>query len=123
LQKGLGSRSKKMTEENDYKKEDGHGSLGNVQKLVHYSNYGVLSKVLRKTDKQNITLFSMAKGTEMTEHTSTKEGYAYVLEGDGVFNLEGKDIKMVKGVLIYMKKNAVHSLKANKNTSFLLLLT
>lgn len=99
------------------------GSLGNINSFISYSNGGILSKVLRKTDKQNITLFSMAKGTEMTEHTSTKEGYVYVLEGDGIFTLEGEEIKMAKGVLIYMKKNAVHSLKANKNTSFLLLLT
>lgn len=99
------------------------GSLGNLNSFISYSNGGIISKVLRKTDKQNITLFSMAKGTEMTEHTSTKEGYVYVLEGDGIFTLEEEDIKMAKGVLIYMKKNAVHSLKANKNTSFLLLLT
>ena len=32
--------------------------------------------------------------------------------------LDGRDIAMLPGVLIRMKKNAVHSLKAEENTSF-----
>ncbi len=92
----------------------------NVNELIEYPKEGVLSKELIKTKKANISLFCMAKGTDISEHTSTKEGFIYVLEGDGVFNLEGKDIIMTKGVIIFMKENAVHSLKANKNTSFIL---
>ncbi|MFC2143690.1 cupin domain-containing protein [Candidatus Aenigmatarchaeota archaeon] len=65
----------------------------------------------------------MAKGTEISEHTSTKQGFIYVIEGDGIFNLEGKDIQMSSGVFIHMKENAVHSLQANENTSFILVLT
>jgi quercetin dioxygenase-like cupin family protein len=64
----------------------------------------------------------MAEGKEISEHTSSKEGSILVLEGDGIFNLEGKDIKMEKGVFIHMAANAKHSLKANKNTSFILTL-
>jgi nitric oxide dioxygenase len=65
----------------------------------------------------------MAKGTEISEHTSTKQGFVYIIEGDGLFNLEGKDITMSSGVFIYMKDNATHSLKADENTSFILVLT
>ena len=62
----------------------------------------------------------MAKGTEISEHTSTKEGFVYVVEGKGTFNLEGKKITMLPGVFIFMKKSVVHSLKAVENTSFIL---
>ena len=62
----------------------------------------------------------MAKGAELGKHTSTKEGFIYVVEGKGIFNLEGKKIKMLPGVFIHMNNNAVHSLKAEKNTSFIL---
>ena len=92
----------------------------NINELIEYPKEGVLSKELIKTKKVNISLFCMAKGTDISEHTSTKEGFIYVLEGDGIFNLEGKDIIMTKGVIIFMKENAVHSLRANKNTSFIL---
>ncbi|MBI2630115.1 cupin domain-containing protein [Candidatus Pacearchaeota archaeon] len=93
-----------------------------IKKLIEYPKKGVLSKVIEKTKKADITLFCMAEGTEISEHTSTRQGIIYVIEGNGIFHLEGKDIKMEEGRLILMKENAVHSLKAEKNTAFLLIL-
>jgi quercetin dioxygenase-like cupin family protein len=90
--------------------------------MIEYPEEGVLSKELVKTENLNVDLFCMAAGKEISEHTSSKEGSILVLEGDGIFNLEGKDIKMEKGVFIHMGANAKHSLKANENTSFILTL-
>ena len=81
-----------------------------------------MSKTVEKTEKMDVTLFCMAKGTEISEHTSRKQGFVYVVEGDGIFNLEGKDIRMLPGTFIYMTENAVHWLEANENTSFILAL-
>jgi len=92
----------------------------NILKIIEYPKEGVLSKEIIKEKKLNVTLFCMAKDTEISEHTSTKSGTIYVIEGNGIFNLQGKDIIMTEGVLIHMKENAVHSLKAIENTSFLL---
>ncbi|MDO8516536.1 MAG: cupin domain-containing protein [Nanoarchaeota archaeon] len=94
----------------------------NLKNQIEYPKKGIISKEILKDEKIDITLFCMAKGTEMSEHTSTKEGIIHVLEGNGVFNLEGENIIMKEGVLINMKENAVHSLKAIENTSFLLTL-
>lgn len=94
-----------------------------INELIEYPEKGILSKNVVKNTKLNITLFCMAGETEISKHTSTKQGFVYVIEGDGLFNLEGKDITMSPGVFIYMKENAIHSLKANENTSFLLVLT
>jgi len=94
----------------------------NIKQIIEYPKEGVLSKEIIKDKKINLTLFCMAKGTEISEHTSTKSGFVYVVEGDGIFNLEGKEIKMKEGVLIQMRENAAHSLKAKENTSFLLFL-
>lgn len=94
----------------------------NIKELIEYRTGGILSKEIVKNSKLNITLFCMAKGTEISPHTSTKEGIIYTIEGDGVFNLDGKDIKMSDGVIIHMKKDMIHSLKADKDLSFLLLL-
>lgn len=92
----------------------------NINKMIEYPKEGILSKEIFKNNKQEITLFCMAKGTEIDEHTSTKQGFVYVIEGKGIFNLEGKEIEMKPGVFIFMKNNAKHSLKAEKNTSFIL---
>ena len=91
----------------------------NIKNLIEYSPNSITSKVLAK-GKNNVTLFCMAAGTELGEHTSTKEGFIYVLEGDGAFILEGRTIEMRPGIFFQMGKNAVHSLTAEKNTSFLL---
>jgi len=92
----------------------------NILNMIEYSDEGVLSKVISKTDKLDVTLFCMSKGTNISEHTSTKQGFVYVVEGKGVFNLEGEDIEMIPGVFIYMKENVVHSLSAEENTTFIL---
>lgn len=94
----------------------------NIKEMIDYPKEGILSKEVFRSEKIDATLFCMAKNTEIGEHTSTKQGIAYVLEGNGLFNLEGKDIKMQEGVFIFMEKNAKHSLKAVENTSFLLML-
>ena len=93
----------------------------NINSLINYSEKGILSKKIENKDF-NITLFCMAKDTEITEHTSRKPGIVYVIEGNGIFNLKGKDIKMQQGIIIAMNKDEVHSLKAQENTSFILML-
>lgn len=95
----------------------------NIKELIEYPKEGVLSKDLVRTKKNNVSLFCMAAGTEIGEHTSTKQGFIYVVEGRGIFNLEGRGIKMLPGVFIFMKENAVHSLSAEENTAFILSLS
>ena len=93
--------------------------IKNIKEHIEYPEQGILSKEIVK-DK--ITLFCMAKGTEISEHTTTKQAAVYVIEGKGIFNLNGKDIQMLPNKLIFMKEDAPHSLKAQENTSFLLTL-
>lgn len=94
----------------------------NIIDQIEYPQNGILSKEILKNDKSNVTLFCMAKGTKISDHTSTKAGFVYVLNGEGSFFLEGKEIAMTPGLLIYMKENQIHALKAKENTSFLLTL-
>ncbi len=93
-----------------------------IRDLIEYSKGGILSKELVKSDKLNVTLMCMAAGTDLSEHTSTRQGTVYIVEGRGVFNLKGEDIAMAPGVLIYMEADSVHSLEAEENTSFILTL-
>jgi len=94
----------------------------NILDIIEYPSEGVLSKKIVKTENINIDLFCMAVGKEISEHTSSKEGTVYVVEGKGIFRLEGENIDMKPGVLIHMEANAKHSLKAMENTSFILTL-
>ena len=93
-----------------------------IMEMIDYSKGGIMSKVIEKDDIGDVTLFCMSKETEISEHTSTKPGYVYVVEGDGIFHLEGEEIQMKPGVLIFMDANAKHSLSAKEDTSFILIL-
>ncbi len=92
-----------------------------INKMVEYPSQGILSKQIFD-EILDVTLFCMAKNSSISEHTSTKQGFVYVIEGKGIFNIENKEIKMVPGKIIYIDENAKHSLKVGKNTSFLLVL-
>ena len=94
----------------------------NLKGLISYSEGGIVSKEVFKSDKLELGLYCMAKGTEMSEHTSTREVIVHVLEGKGVFKLGKEDISMLPGVVIHMKPNAKHELKAEENTAFLLVM-
>lgn len=92
----------------------------NIKEMIEYPREGILSKEIIKNDKVDIGLFCMAAGTEMGDHTSVRAAFVHVVEGKGVFNLEGKDIEMRPGVMISMDADAVHRLKAIENTAFIL---
>ncbi len=94
----------------------------NIKEMIEYPSSGILSKEILKTEQFDSTLFIMAKGANLSEHTSTREGIVHVLEGKGIFTLEGDEIEMNPGVFINMKRKAVHALKAEENTTFVLIL-
>ncbi|MCD8486934.1 cupin domain-containing protein [Geitlerinema calcuttense] len=101
----------------------GESLVAQLQDKIEYAETGVLSKVLLKVPGCQYTLFCLAAGTDITEHTSTRNAVVYVLEGQGTLTLEGKEIPLEPGVFIFMPANAPHALKAEANLAFLLTLS
>ncbi len=91
--------------------------------MAEFPREGVFSKVLVKTEASNHTLMCLAKGSGISEHTSTREAAVTVLKGQGTFVLRGKKIRMRPGVFIFMPKDAPHSLSAEKDLAILLSLS
>ena len=94
-----------------------------LERLMEFPKEGVFSKVMVKTDISNHTLMCLAKGSDISEHTSTREASVTVLKGEGIFILNGRKIKMKPGVFIFMPKNAPHSLSADTDLAILLSLS
>lgn len=97
-----------------------------VIQLRHSSEYtqnGVLSQVLLKDNHCQYTLFHLAAGTEISEHTSTHNATVHVIEGRGTLTLEGKEITLEPGIFVFMPANAPHALTAKENLAFLLTLS
>lgn len=90
---------------------------------ITYPDAGVLSKMLLKDQVCQYTLFCLAAGTEISEHTSTRNATVHVIEGQGTLILEGQEIALAPGVFVFMPANALHALKAEVNLAFLLILS
>lgn len=90
---------------------------------VEFPKEGVFSKVLAKGVVSNHTLMCLTKGTDISEHTSTREAVVTVLKGSGSFVVRGKKIKVKPGTFIFMPKDAPHSLSADEDMAFLLSLS
>ena len=88
-------------------------------KMMVFPRAGIFSRVLAKTDAANVTLMCLAKGSDISEHTTSREASVTVLKGKGVFMLNGEKIKMKPGMLIFMPKRAPHSLSASENLAIL----
>ncbi|AFZ55275.1 cupin domain-containing protein [Cyanobacterium aponinum FACHB-4101] len=98
-------------------------SFVNLSEHIEYPSEGILSKVLLKDKNCQYTLFCLAKNTEISEHTSSRNATVHVIEGEGVLILEGEKIILTKGVFVVMPSNAPHALQATENLCFLLTLS
>jgi quercetin dioxygenase-like cupin family protein len=94
-----------------------------LKERIEYPDGGVLSKVLFKDNHCQYTLFCLAEGTNISEHTSTRNAVVQVIEGRGILTLEGEEIQLEPGIFVLMKANAPHALKAEENLTFLLTLS
>ncbi|MDD5166062.1 MAG: cupin domain-containing protein [Candidatus Omnitrophica bacterium] len=97
--------------------------IKDLEKMMEFPKEGIFSKVLIRTGISNHTLMCLAKGSDISKHTSTREAAVTVLKGKGTFVLNGKKIKMEPGVFIFMPKNAPHSLSAKEDLAILLSLS
>lgn len=95
----------------------------NLNDLMEFPREGIFSKVLARGENSQHTLMCLSKGSDISEHTSTREGSVTVLKGTGTFILFGKKIPMSPGVFISMPKNAPHALSADEDLAILLSLS
>ncbi|HEY9878731.1 MAG TPA: cupin domain-containing protein [Leptolyngbyaceae cyanobacterium] len=97
--------------------------VAQLAEKIQYAETGVLSKVLLQLPHCQYTLFCLAAGTDISEHTSTRNAVVQVLEGCGTLTLGGQDITLEPGVFVFMPANAPHALCAIENLAFLLTLS
>lgn len=90
---------------------------------LEYPEAGVLSKILIKDSACQYTLFCLASGTQLTEHTATRNATVQVIEGNGTLTLNGEAIELKPGVFVFMPAHAPHALEAASNLAFVLVLS
>lgn len=94
----------------------------NITEKINYSAGSIVSSIIFKSAKLQITLFAVAKNESFDEHTTTREAIVHILEGQGEFLLKDKWHDFSEGDYFYMPKNLGHAIKAQTDFKFLLYL-
>jgi quercetin dioxygenase-like cupin family protein len=81
----------------------------------------IVSRVIAKGERLDVTLFGFADGQELTEHSSPYRAIIQVLVGQAQITLGKDTLSAEAGAWINMPPNLPHSLKAT--SPFVMLLT
>lgn len=90
---------------------------------IEYADTGILSKVLLELPYCQYTLFCLAAGADIAEHTAPHNAVVQVLDGKGTLTLDGGEVPLLPGSFIFMPADAPHEIKAEVNLAFLLILS
>jgi len=80
----------------------------------------VVSKTLAQNDYVSITLFAFSEGEEIITHDSEGDAMVQVLEGTGVFTVDGKPYRVSAGEMLIMPAKIKHAVFAEENFKMLL---
>ena len=92
-----------------------------LSNLVGYQQGSIVSRILLKREKGNVTLFAFDEGQGLSEHTAPFDALVQGIEGEAEVIISGKPFTVKPGELILLPGHEPHSLKAV--TAFKMLLT
>jgi len=96
------------------------GEVLKLSELVDYSNGGVISKQILKSEAGNITLFSFDQGQGLSEHTAPFDAMVQILDGKVEIKIGGNPFMLEKNDTIIMPANISHALYAVEKFKMLL---
>jgi quercetin dioxygenase-like cupin family protein len=88
--------------------------------LIRYQEGSVVSRVLLKREKGNITLFAFDEGQGLSEHTSPFDALVQVVEGEAEITVAGKPIALKPGQVVLLPAEKPHAVKATTRLKMVL---
>ena len=95
--------------------------LANLKEEFALPEMGILSRVLHKGDKVNITLFGFSKGEELSAHSAPTPAILYFLEGEAEVQLGDDKVSAQPGSFVYMPPMLPHGICAKSPLKLLLI--
>ena len=89
---------------------------------VAYADGSIVSKILLRNDKGNVTLFAFDQGEMLSEHTAPFDAIVQVLDGKGEVVIDGKSFELNVGESIIMPANIRHAVNALEKFKMLLIM-
>jgi quercetin dioxygenase-like cupin family protein len=98
------------------------GAILKFTELIDYSDGGINSKQVLKSEAGNITLFSFDKGQGLSEHTAPFNAMVQVLDGIVEIKIGGNPFVLHENETIIMPAHVSHALHAVEKFKMLLTL-
>jgi quercetin dioxygenase-like cupin family protein len=89
---------------------------------VSYAEGSIVSKILLRNDKGNVTLFAFDQGEMLSEHTAPFDAIVQVLDGRTEVTIDGKKNILATGESIIMPANIPHAVAALEKFKMLLIM-
>lgn len=93
----------------------------NLKDQISYQDGQIVSKTLAQNDALSITLFSFAKGEEISTHASGGDAMVTCLDGTGKITLDGKNYILKEGESIVMPAGHPHAVYGKEAFKMLLI--
>lgn len=93
----------------------------NLENLVEYQEYQVVSRTLLQNKGASMTLFAFDKGEAIATHTSGGDALVYLLDGRADVTIGDDKFELTKGETIVMPSGIAHSLDAVEKFKMLLI--
>ena len=93
-----------------------------LPELVTYQQGYIVSRVLLKREKGNVTLFAFDEGQGLSEHTAPFDALAQAIEGEAEITISGKPIAVKAGEIILLPAGQPHAVKAATPFKMLLIM-
>lgn len=97
-----------------------HEEIVTLRELVPCQEGQVVSRTLAQNDAVSVTLFSFAKGEEISTHRSHGDAFVTCLEGVGKITVDGKEYILKEGQSIVMPADLPHAVYGEEAFKMLL---
>jgi quercetin dioxygenase-like cupin family protein len=81
---------------------------------------GILSRILHKDERVNITLFGFSSGQELSAHSAPTPAILYFLDGNAEVQLREDKVNAQPGSFVYMPPMLTHGISAKSPLRMLL---
>ena len=97
-------------------------SVRTLRELIGYQEGSVVSRKILGRKKGNVTLFALAAGEGLTEHTSPYEALVLVLDGVARITVGGEDHTVRTGESLNLPPAVPHALQADEPFKMMLVM-
>lgn len=100
----------------------GKAVFKNLEDIIEFAKDGIVSKTVAEVEGNEISLFCMAAGQQLSTHSASFPAVIHVLHGKGEITLGKETCEAKPNSWIHMPKSLPHAVKAIENLVFLLIL-